>query len=155
MCGVQPTQPSKVKRCMSNQGGKAAAMWAVQHFHLPPCNPKKTFCSRLDGRKKKRKKGTWFDLSTESQQFASICVLAPCSSPVEVLASDSTQRIYGAQIQLIIACTEQDVFSAFLQHRGQGRLTQQEQCLLSRQNTPSIRQYLHRSICSQFFHPQK
>lgn len=89
-------------------------------------------------KKKKKKKGNRFDLSTESQQFASICVLAPCSSPVEVLASASTQWIYGAQIQLIIAFTEQDVFSAFPQCRGQGRLTQQEQCLLSRQNTPSI-----------------
>jgi len=127
--------------------------WAVkvaeQHFHLPPCNPNKTFCSRLDGisfhfckdkkkKRKKKKKGIWFDASTESQQFAAICVLTSCSSPAEVLASASTQRIYGAQIRLIIAFTEQDVFSAFLQCRGQGRLSQQEQCLLSRQDAPSI-----------------
>lgn len=95
MCGVQPTQPSKVKRCMSNQGGKAAATWAVQHFHLPPCNPKKTFCSRLDGRKKKKKKKgnlVWF------KYWKSAICINLCSSAVFLPSRSSCKWQHTADL---------------------------------------------------------
>lgn len=64
----------------------AAAAWAAQWLHWPSSAQNKTLCSRLSSclckGKKKKKRNLKTDI--KNQQFATACVLTPCSSPEKV-----------------------------------------------------------------------